>query len=458
MRCFDSLSEYAMETEEARAQCNIGNKSTSDVVVRIRTQEGRDEWLYCHSHVLVKKTKYFADRLSENWPTCKILDSRHCVEVYCQESQFDHHVSLLRLLYAVSDGSVPNTCHGVRNAIGTLQVAVELGCEDIIGKCVEYLEAVPWEEAEEEEILKITPGLGAQAEPILARLQPVNPTAITGIFMSAIRFATSSPSPSMNDLKSSAQEQLEYMLTEDDDAPLVAANDEIKSEMRECSRSLLNRFYGLLESFKSESQGLVLDTDKLPELQSLLLDLAWACQILTKLETLREFVISWVEASENIVKAVEVQTPDADMLETMVKVIEVAAKVLEAIAYGTVILPTVKRLHMVKVWLPFVRMMKPLVDSTTINDDDTPPFKMDGELWQSLESAFVSMLLALPSGDQAEILTDWLRNQYIRYPDLTEAFEVWCYRSKVAKRRLGDLPSVTNSSMTTSSYQSTLSS
>ena len=23
------------------------------------------------------------------------------------------------------------------------------------------------------------------------------------------------------------------------------------------------------------------------------------------------------------------------------------------------------------------------------------------------------------------------------YPDLTEAFEVWCYRSKVAKRRLG---------------------
>ncbi|KAF9600517.1 hypothetical protein IFM89_009966 [Coptis chinensis] len=136
----------------------------------------------------------------------------NCVEVSCQESQFDHHVSLLRLLYAVSDGSITNTCHGVRNAIGTLQVAVELGCEDII--------------------------------------------------------------------------------------------------------------------------------------------------------------VGW-KHRENIVKAVEVQTPDLDMLETMVKVIEVAAKVLEAIAY---------------------------VDSTTINDDDSPPFKMDGELWQSLESAFVSMLLALPSG------------------------------------------------------------
>ncbi|KAF9597037.1 hypothetical protein IFM89_015192 [Coptis chinensis] len=84
-------------TEEARAQCNIGNKSTSDVVVRIRTQEGRDEWLYCHSHVLVKKTKYFADRLSENWPTCKILDSRHSRRSVRQESglttMFHYYVS-----------------------------------------------------------------------------------------------------------------------------------------------------------------------------------------------------------------------------------------------------------------------------------------------------------------------------------------------------------------------------
>ncbi|KAF9608936.1 hypothetical protein IFM89_012104 [Coptis chinensis] len=85
--------------------------------------------------------------------------------------------------------------------------------------------------------------------------------------------------------------------------------------------------------------------------------------------------------------AVEVQTPDLDMLETMVKVIEVATKVLEAIAYG---------------------------------NRDTP-YLLKGFTW---------------------------------YPDLVEAFEVWCYRSKVAKRRLGNLPSVTNSSMTTSSYRS----
>ena len=55
--------------------------------------------------------------------------------------------------------------------------------------------------------------------------------------------------------------------------------------------------------------------------------------------------------------------------------------------------------------------------------------KIDGEIWQALESSFVS-------SDQAEILTEWLSKNGV-YPDLTEAFEVWCYRSKVAKRRLG---------------------
>ncbi|KAF9586893.1 hypothetical protein IFM89_039890 [Coptis chinensis] len=139
------------------------------------------------------------------------------------------------------------------------------------------------------------------------------------------------------------------------------------------------------------------------------------------------------------------------MLETMVKVIEVAAKVLEAIAYGTAILPTVKRLHMVKVWLPFVRMMKPLVDSTTINDDDSPPFKMDGELWQSLNQ-HLSQCRYKYSSRSSEDLDRLVEESTLGIPTLTEAFEVWCYRSKVAKRRLGDLPSVTNSSMTTSSY------
>lgn len=421
---------------EMRYPSRFGDRPTSDVVVRIRTKDGRDEWLYCHSQILIEKSKYFADRLSDNWPTCQILDSRNCVEVYCEESDFDYHVNVLRLLYTVMDGSVDDFWHGVKNALGILRVSVELGCQQIVTSSVNYLEAVPWEEAEEEEILKIIPSMGSQAEPILARLQPVSPTAIVGIFLSAFRFATSAPPPTMIDLKTSAQEQLEYMLTEDDDAPLLIADDEIKSEVRECVKRLLARFNNLLESLLSVPKELSVEAGKMQLLKSYLSDLSWACQILSKLEMMRELIVSWVEASETIVKVVEQSGLKAEIPETKLKIIEVAAKVLEAIGYANVILPSAKRLLMVKVWLPFVRVTKPLIDSLTTNDEDALAYKLDGEIWQSLESAFVSIILALPSGDQADILTEWLRDEHVRYPDLTEALEVWCYRSKVAKRRL----------------------
>ncbi|XVE96288.1 hypothetical protein REPUB_Repub02eG0208200 [Reevesia pubescens] len=124
--------------------------------------------------------------------------------------------------------------------------------------------------------------MGSEVEPIFPRPQPVNPSAIRGFFISTLRFATSSPPSMMNDLKSSAQEQLEYMVTEDGDSPLLIVNDDIKSEL------------------------------------------------LTKLEIMREFVNSWVDASDKTVKLVQSSSP-VDIIETKLKVVEVAGKVLESI-------------------------------------------------------------------------------------------------------------------------------
>ncbi|CAF2126381.1 unnamed protein product [Brassica napus] len=423
---------YSMEPpDEAEAPYTFGDRSTSDIVVRLRNEEGRDDWIYCHSKILTEKSRYFADRLSDKWPTCKILDSRYCVEVICQESDYDHHINLLRLLYVVSD-DVPEDqlCHNVKSALGILCVAKELDCPLIVTACVNYLEAVPWEEGEEEEMLRVVPMIGPEAEPVLARLQPVDPSAVAGIFSSGFRFATSSPPQPLCDIKASAQEQIEYMITEDDDAPLLIADEGIKLEVKECVKSLFARFFQCLEEVSSKN-GL--------SLKMVVSDLSWAFQILTKMEMVRDFVVTWVDTSEKLVKVVEAMEAAAETVEIRVKVTEVTSKVVEAIGYGTVILPTVKRLQMVKLWLPFVRETKPLVDSAGSNQEEDKEegvrCKIDGEIWQALESSFVSIILALPSSDQAEILTEWLSKNGV-YPDLTEAFEVWCFRSKVAKRRL----------------------
>ncbi|XP_048606070.1 BTB/POZ domain-containing protein At3g05675 isoform X1 [Brassica napus] len=424
------------DDQQAEASYTFGDRSTSDIVVRLRNEEGRDDWIYCHSKILTEKSRYFSDRLSDKWPTCKILDSRYCVEVICQESDYDHHINLLRLLYVVGSGDddVPedhHLCHNVKSALGILCVAKDLDCPLVVTACVNYLEAVPWEEGEEEEMLRVVPMIGPEAEPVLARLQPVDQSAVTGIFSSALRFATSSPPLPLCDIKASAQEQIEYMITEDDDAPLLIADEVIKLEVKECVNSLFVRFFQCLEEVSSKN-GL--------SLKMVVSDLSWAFQILTKMEMVRDFVVTWVETSEKLVKVVEAMETVAETVEIRVKVTEVTSKVVEAIGYGTVILPTMKRLQMVKLWLPFVRETKPRVDSAGSNQEEDKEegvrCKIDGEIWQALESSFVSIILALPSSDQAEILTEWLSKNGV-YPDLTEAFEVWCYRSKVAKRRLG---------------------
>ncbi|KAL9434645.1 hypothetical protein AB3S75_025167 [Citrus x aurantiifolia] len=74
---------------------------------------------------------------------------------------------------------------------------------------------------------------------------------------------------------------------------------------------------------------------------------------------------------------------------------------------------------------------------------------MDEELCENIEAAIVQLILALPSNHQADILADWLKTEQVKYPDLSEAFEVWCYRTKSAKRRLleGSLDRVGNTTL-----------
>ncbi|KAL0855699.1 hypothetical protein Bca101_060852 [Brassica carinata] len=96
--------------------------------------------------------------------------------------------------------------------VGILCVAKELDCPLVVTACVNYLEAVPWVEGKEEEMLRVVPLIGPEAEP----------------------------------------EQIEYMITEDDDAPLLIADEVIKLEVKDCVKNLFDRFFQCLEAVDSE--------------------------------------------------------------------------------------------------------------------------------------------------------------------------------------------------------------
>ncbi|EEF43415.1 BTB/POZ domain-containing protein At3g05675 [Ricinus communis] len=417
-----------MEKTGVAKPCRLGDQSTSDITVHLRNSDGRPEIFYSHSSILVKKSKFFA-----HW--CSNPDSGTCFEIHCSEYNYDHHVNFLRLLYLPAH-LLLDSLESVKSAVGILEVSVAFSCEEITRSCIQYLEAVPWEDKEEEEILKAVSQLGPIAMPIISRIQPVDIRATKNVFVSAIRFATSTGGlfpPFGDELRLSAQEQVEYMLGEDEDTPLVTADDEVKSVVR----MGLSKIFS---SFEKQLSSLLLDFDLVSEaadakILQTLSDLQWMCNILPKMDLMKEFVSNWVDISGKVLGVTEDNKLDYVMWGLKIKLIEVTGKVLEAVGYGNVILSTPCRVRLLNTWLPYIRKLKPLLDMK-YDEDSTFPYKMDEDLCQSIEGAIVSLILALPSNDQADILADWMKADQVRYPDLSEAFEVWCYRTKSAKRRL----------------------
>lgn len=404
----------------------FGDQCTSDIVIRLKNSKGRQELFHSHSFILKSKSTYFAERLSDP-------SSHACLEIECTEINYDHHLKLLKCLYLPA-GSLLNSWDSVRSTLGVLQVAAALHCESIVHSCIQYLEAVPWEDSEEDEIVVVVSQLGPMAMPVLARIQPVDLAATKSVLISAIRFATSidGPCPPFGDeLRTSAQEQVEYMLGDDEDVPLVTADDEVKLE----TRTGLSKTFSLFE--RELSSLLESDMCKVAEGRILqrLSNLEWMCNILLKMGLMNDFVSKWIDISESVLQIIEDKKLECIMWGLKVKLIEVTSKVLDAVGYGNVILPAPRRVQLLKLWLPFIRKVKPILDSM-ITKDTGFPYKMDEDLCQSIEGAIVSLVSALPSNDQADILADWMNAEQLRYPDLSEAFEVWCFRTKSAKRRL----------------------
>ncbi|CAA0843244.1 Unknown protein [Striga hermonthica] len=254
--------------------------------------------------------------------------------------------------------------------------------------------------------------------PVLSTPEPANLTATKNAFISAVQFATSSngPCPTLGyGPRVSAQEQVEYMLANDECS--LSSNHDILSEARTALSRTLSSFERQLS--ESSEEGIARG----------LLDLEWMCGVSPRMGLMAEFVSGWIDSSERILKAVEARGLGQGFRAGIARVVY---RVLDAVGYGSVILRAAGRVRLLKLWVPFVRRSRDEVLDGWLEGE------RDGDVWEGIEGAIVSIVSGLPSDDQAEILEEWMDGgDRARYPDLSEAFEVWCFRSKSAKRRLG---------------------
>lgn len=424
---------------------NFDDHTTSDVRVCFKLIDEQPEWFSCHSSVLSQNSKYFSDRLGQN-----DIRSNSCVEIECPRAQYDHYVKMLKLMYLPGE-SIVDSFDSVKSALGVLRASNSLGCELVTKGCIAYIEAVPWDDNEEEEILEVARSLGSDAVSLLARLHAPSADAVKNVFISAIRFATCMETlfpPFLDDLKTSAQEQIDFMIHEDDETALVMMDEDVRSVVQEGITKLLSGLRTGLDLLATEFDQSSDQAEK--GILCSLADIDWVANLSTKIEMTHAFVSGWSEISCHILSVVQDSKYSSGLWAVKAKLIEVTGKALDAVGYGTVVLPAPSRFHLLKTWLPYIQTIKRSLDG---NSKGEMSLQMDSDMWQNVESAIVSMVLALPSDDQADILSEWMKNaEQFRYPDLTEAFEVWCYRSKTAKRRLvGGLNGSSSSNPTVSS-------
>ncbi|MCD7465040.1 hypothetical protein HAX54_000433 [Datura stramonium] len=207
-------------------------------------------------------------------------------------------------------------------------------------------------------------------------------------FLFAIRVATSTAIlPQFeDDIKTSAQEQVEFMLEDDEKIPLVIADDEIKVETRIVVSNLFCYFENELFSLILEPD--IANKEMETKIMRSLSDLEWMHNTLLKMDLMKDFVSHWANISSNLME----------------------------------VLPAESRVELLKTWLPYIRKMKSLSDKMG-KMEAAFPYKMSEDLCQCIEGAIVSLTLV-------------------------RLFEIWCYRTKSAQRRLMRLDRVSSAIVT----------
>lgn len=111
----------------------------------------------------------FSDRWSKNDDDRERLNYQKAnLAVLPKSGSISAHLIVLRLLYS---DDLSNAINSAATAISILPVAMKLLFDDLVKQCVKFLEAVPWSEEEEEEILNLVPFLSEdESNELLARV------------------------------------------------------------------------------------------------------------------------------------------------------------------------------------------------------------------------------------------------------------------------------------------------
>ncbi|KAF5478216.1 hypothetical protein F2P56_004797 [Juglans regia] len=143
------------EILSTRSPGNHFNDSTSsDIKLTLSSKDGVSVSVNLHRQILVAHSRFFSIKLSELWTKPqRLAGSPYVVEIAdCDDVEV--YIETLRLMYC-KDLRKKLMKEDVLRVLGILKVSAAIGFDAGVLSCLEYLEAAPWAEDEEEKVASL---------------------------------------------------------------------------------------------------------------------------------------------------------------------------------------------------------------------------------------------------------------------------------------------------------------
>lgn len=311
---------------------------------------------------------------------------------------------------------------GVSRAIGVLEVASSIMFDRGIRSCLEYIEAIPWNENEEEKLKNVFARCTFDEElskDVLARLQPRNKSSSEDLTVQLIQSVTSSTN---NGARKDMQTLINGLLSKSSvyQKDLSGLN---KGSLYQICCSCLNL---LVELFKEDSESkchtdqmlkVMSSKPKIERVSKQSENLSWLFEILVSNDMAEHFVELWANQDELI--SVHEQASPMFRYELS----RISANVFIALGRGKVQCPSDLRSQLFRGWF-----------TPMLTDFGWLQRCSKGLDVRVLEDSLGQALLTLPLQEQQSLFEEWFEcfaSRGTECPNLSRAFQVWWRRSFV---------------------------
>ncbi|KAL6642354.1 hypothetical protein ACP70R_020535 [Stipagrostis hirtigluma subsp. patula] len=309
---------------------------------------------------------------------------------------------------------------GIAHAIGVLGVSFSLTFDRGVNNCLKYLEAVPWNEHEEEKIKSLLsqhPSYGAASRNLLARLQPQNSTSSAELVSELIDSITKGTN---NNARKELRTLVDGILSKT--SIYIKGDKEVDKRSiycicHSCLNCLVRLFQESMDLVPADQTVISVAKGPLERIYKQVEDLNWLLQILIERQMGEDFVDLWI--NEKTLSSMHEQVSPIVRYELS----RISATIFIAMGSGKLHCTGAKRLSFVQAWF---RPM--LLDFGWLRRYPK------GLNMTTLEEGIGQVLLTLPLKQQQVLFMEWFESfsgQGRECPNLMRAFQVWWRRSFV---------------------------